>query len=200
MQNNHSQSSLNSLNALPQRSNGKLPPLISKYHWGLAQTRNAPDRSPKLESRQISGTPRELAIDVYSLGNSGLGASNPSETPSSLPPRQSPTPSTYSFSQSPNPSQLWQLPGSPPSAPPVSQLAPAPYNPSTYGLTPSARQSPVNPARNQSNIVSGQDASTWGVKHNQNQASNPSPVATPSLPVRLVSTAFCLSKWCRLLI
>ncbi|MCJ1464679.1 hypothetical protein MMC07_003292 [Pseudocyphellaria aurata] len=154
MQNTHSQSSLS------QRSGGVRPPPISKYYYGPAQSSwSASDKSP---------TPER---------SPGWGANSVTEPPPSLPPRLSPAPVTNLFSQprthsssSSNSPQSWQLPGPPP-LPPVRQMAPASYNPNTYGPMPGARQSPVtapwnqylaSPPSNQRNSSSStSDTSKW---------------------------------------
>ena len=83
-------------------------------------------------------------------GSPGWGVSGAIETFPPLPSRASPVPSNLQSRTLPSPSahspQPWQLPG--PSAYPlpsqVSQAVPTAYNPNTYGLMPSTRQSPVN--------------------------------------------------------
>ena len=117
------------------------------------------------------------------------------DIPPSLPPRRSPgIPNYPSKPPPPLDAGQWQtyfanLPGfQQPSAPTASQLSTAPYNPNTYGLMPSAQQSPVHPAFRQP-ATSGisPDTSTWGVKFNSNQGHGSiQPPKPPQLPVRSV--------------
>ena len=136
---------------------------------------------------------------------------NATEIPPALPPRISPVPSLHSFSQSRaqssnslNSPQSWQLPGPPshppppPPPPPASQVTPATYNPNTYGLMPSARQSPVNPTWSQRNSSgstsdtsrrpispeSTSDFSKMGTKSIYNYPPGSARAPKPPLPVR----------------
>lgn len=145
------------------------------------------------------------------LGSPGWGVSNTKETPPALPPRISPVPSLQAFSQSRvqssnslNSQQSWQLPGPPshPPAPQASQVAPAAYNPNTYGLMPSARQSPVNPTWSQRNSSgstsdaskrpisseSTSDSSKRAAQYIHNYLPGSAQAPKPPLPVR----NFCL--------
>lgn len=157
---------------------------------------------------------REFVAHKMILGSPGWGANSATGLPPSLPPRLSPAPVTNSFPQprthsssSSNSPQVWQLPG-PPSVPPVRQVAPASYNPNTYGPMPGARQSPVNvpwnqssvnPPSNQRNSSAGtSDTSKWinsagggsdiskrFAKYTNSYPPSSSQASKPPLPVRL---------------
>ena len=143
---------------------------------------------------------RQFMSDIVTL-TCKLSVGAAFDIPPTLPPRRSPGLTNRLSRQGGNPSsnpfpldpgQTWQtyfenLPGFQPSAPPASQFSSAPYDPSTYGLMPSAQQSPIHPAFRQP-AVSGinPDTSAWGVKYNSNHGhgsvQSPKP---PQLPVRL---------------
>lgn len=134
------------------------------------------------------------------------------DVPPTLPPRCSPGPPNHTPRQGVNPSsnpppldagQTWQnyfenLPGFQPSAPPASQFPSAPYNPNTYGLMPSAQQSPLHPAFRQPAIFgTSSDKSTWGVKFNSNHGIGSTPSSKPpQLPVRS-SCSNSVHTYCR---
>lgn len=131
----------------------------------------------------------------YSQHISAISASPPnnaSATSPSFRPPLSPARSTPSFPQSPNSPPPWQLPGPPPSAPPLSQVIFATYSPSTYGPMPGARHSPVNLGLRHGDASLGTpDTSRWGVKYNHQDTLGRVEGSKPALPVRISRCCPC---------
>lgn len=191
MQNSSSRPSVGSLNAATQRQGGKALPPLSKYYYGPAQTRGSSERS-------LSSGGKQMIIFAWancSQQVTVISASPVNNASATSPSLQSPPRSTPSFPQPSNPSIPWQLPGTPPSAPPLSQVIFASYNPSTYGPMPGARQSPVNLGFYQGDApLSTYDTSRGGVNYNNPGTSGGAQGPKPPLPVRSYSCCLCTLK------
>ena len=119
------------------------------------------------------GTDKNLNADSKSTGSAFILNPSHDYTPP-LPPRLSPNPSTHG---SPRLSQGWHSPA--PSAPTPSQLASAPYMSTSYALTQSSSDAPVNPTWDSS----PPDMSTGAVNYRSKQHLVHHPGTKPPLPV-----------------
>lgn len=191
MQNSSSHQSLGSLNAAAQRPGRKAFPPMSKYYYGPAQTRSSSERSLKSGGKQMIIFAWANSSQLFSV----ISASPVSNVSATSPSLQSPPSSNPSLPLPSNPSPPWQLPGPPPSAPPLSQIIFASYDPSTYGPMPGARQSPVNLGFYQGSVsLNMPDTSREDVNYDHLGTSGGAQASKPPLPVRHYFYFLCSSK------